>query len=92
MNHPPYAFTRFADQYTFISTGKSNIPKVVEFTSLKFKNLFNLCFGDILPDGTIDDRVNSNNGDIARVLSTVIEIVIDFIEQDLSQNLLHGKY
>jgi hypothetical protein len=39
---------------------------------LDFTNLYNLGFGDLLPDGKIDDKVTSNNGDIIKVLSTVI--------------------
>lgn len=81
MNYPPYPFTRFADRYIFVSTGKADIPKIVEFSSLTIVNLYNLCFGDLLPDGVIDDMVNSNNGDLIRVLSTVIEIIVDFIDK-----------
>lgn len=40
--------------------------------------MVNLGFGDLKPDGSIDDKVNSNNGDIVRVLATVIEILLDF--------------
>ncbi len=35
-------------------------------------------FGDVLPDGSIDDKANSNNGDIVKVLGTIIQIMIDF--------------
>jgi len=31
-----------------------------------------------LADGTIDDKANTNNGDIIKVLSTVIHIIKDF--------------
>lgn len=31
-----------------------------------------------MPDGSIDDKANSNNGDIVRVLATVVEILKDF--------------
>lgn len=31
-----------------------------------------------MPDGKIDDKVNSNNGDIIRVLATTVEILSDF--------------
>lgn len=35
-------------------------------------------FGDVLPDGLIDDKANSNNGDIVKVLGTIVQIMIDF--------------
>ena len=35
-------------------------------------------FGDLLPNGSIDDKANSNNGDIVRVLATMVQILIDF--------------
>lgn len=41
-------------------------------------NIFNLGFGDLMPDGSIDDKANSNNGDIVRVLATVVEILFDY--------------
>jgi hypothetical protein len=34
-------------------------------------------FGDRLPDGSIDDTANSNNGDIVKVLATVIAVLKD---------------
>jgi hypothetical protein len=37
-----------------------------------------LCSRAILSDGTIDDTSNSNNGDIVKVLATVISILKDF--------------
>jgi hypothetical protein len=66
------------DRYSFISIGKRNITKVVDFSPTSMKNLFNLGFGDLLPDGSIDDTANSNNGDIVKVLTTVVEIIRDF--------------
>lgn len=38
----------------------------------------NLGFGDLRPDGSIDDKINSNNGDIVQVMATIIEILKDF--------------
>jgi hypothetical protein len=71
-------------RYAFISTGKKRIQKVVEFSDVGIKNTFNLGFGDLLPDGTIDDLANSNNGDIVKILASVISIVKDFVNLDMS--------
>jgi hypothetical protein len=79
INSPYYPFTRpYASRYTFTSIGRKKIPKAVEFTYTNFRNIVNMGFGDLLEDGTIDDKANSNNGDIVRVLATTIQIFIDF--------------
>jgi hypothetical protein len=44
-------------------------------------------FGDLLPDGTVDDKANSNNGDIAKVMVTVIEILKHFTSQHPSMEI-----
>jgi len=58
-----------------MSVGKTGIKKVVDFVPLKTKNFMNMGFGDLLPDGSVDDTVSSNNGDIIKVLTTVVDIL-----------------
>ena len=67
-----------ASRYTFTSIGKKRIAKEVVFTHTGIRNIVNMGFGDLLPDGSIDDKANSNNGDIVRVLATIVQILIDF--------------
>jgi len=55
--------------------------KLVDFSPTRTKNLYNLGFGDLLPDGSLNHTVNSNNGDIIKVLATVVQIVRDFTQQ-----------
>lgn len=82
MKHSAYSYTQIEQtKYTFISSGKKVIPKVVLFTPTAHKDLLNLAFGDLMVDGTIDNRKESNNGDMGIVLATVIQIVIAFIMQ-----------
>jgi len=79
MSHPGYNYKTISkSRYTFISTGRKKIEKTVEFSDFGIKNTYNLAFGDLKTDGSIDDMANSNNGDIIRVLSTVISIIKDF--------------
>jgi hypothetical protein len=79
MNHTAYKYDiPVVNRYVFTSMGKKRIEKVVEFSGIGLKDTFNLGFGDLLPDGTIDDLANSNNGDIVKVLVTVIGIIRDF--------------
>jgi hypothetical protein len=67
-----------AYRYTFISTGKRNIDKVIEFIPTAKNNVYNLAFGDLLPNGGIDDMANSNNGDIIKIFATIINVLQKF--------------
>jgi hypothetical protein len=79
MSTTPYIYKRpYAERYIFTSMGKKRIVKVVDFVPIGIKNIMNMGFGDLLPDGSIDDTVNSNNGDITKVFATVIQILKDF--------------
>jgi hypothetical protein len=79
MSATPYVYKRpYAERYIFTSIGKKRIDKVVDFVPLGIKNIMNMGFGDLLPDGSMDDTANSNNGDITKVLATVIQILKGF--------------
>ncbi len=83
MNKASYLYRReLSTRYRFLSIGRKPIEKIVEFTPLALKNIYNLGFGDLLPNGEIDDKTNSNNSDIIKVLSTVINIIKDFTEEN----------
>ena len=78
----PYSYKQVrSKRYVFISIGNRRVEKVVEFIPLGIGNIMNLGFGDLLPDGFIDDKANSNNGDIAKVLATVVAIVRHFTKK-----------
>ena len=82
MTYVPYSYKHVAlRRYIFTSVGRNEIKKVVEFVPLKAKNVMNLGFGDLLPDGSFDDKANSNNGDILKVLATVVYILKHFTTQ-----------
>src|SRR5260370_38780359 len=83
MHLPPYLYNSDSTTvYTFTSVGRSRIEKMVEFANGGIENVYNLAFGDLQPNGTIDDASNSNNGDIVKVLVTVISILKDFTEKN----------
>jgi hypothetical protein len=63
--------------YRFTSKGKRIIVKIVGFTSTNDENI--LWFGDLLPDDTVDDMAISDNGDMVKVLATVIQITREFM-------------
>ena len=82
MNQPSYLFTRVSsERYFFISSGKQEIEKAVEFTAMDIPDHYNIGFGDQLPDGTLDDTIGSNNGDIVKVLATVIKVLTSFLSE-----------
>jgi len=58
--------------------GKKGIKKIVEFTPTGNRHIVNLGFGNLLPDGGWDDRAISDNGDMLKILATVIKIVTAF--------------
>src|SRR5579863_5888095 len=82
MKRTTYSYEQQGSQrYIFSSVGKKTIVKFVDFSPTRTPNLYNIGFGDLLPDGSIDDTVNSNNGDMAKVLATVVQIIRDFTIQ-----------
>src|SRR5688572_14342054 len=67
--------------YYFCSDGPNgNIKKIVLFTLVKLpsNSYFNLSFGDLNEDGTINDLITSNNKDAEKVLATVARAVSIF--------------
>ena len=84
MSQPPYPYnSRYATRYTFVSRGpKGAILKAVQFTPTSVKNILNLSFGDLQPDGRIDDTIITNNNDIVRVIATVIDVVNEFSSEN----------
>lgn len=85
MNKPTYnvEFISSKDQYIFESIGaKGSILKVVMFTEIQ-SNIYNLGFGDYdIKTNIINDTSISDNGDIIKVLSTVINIADDFLTKN----------
>lgn len=83
-NYDQYPYERSATDkftYEFISKGaKGEIKMGVRFQPTLPKNIFNLAFGNMKEDGTIDDQASNNNGDRNKVLNTVATIVFEFTE------------
>jgi hypothetical protein len=67
-----------AYRYVFTSLGKKQIRKIVTFEPTSLENVYNIGFGDLLENGSFDDKAISNNGDISKVLATVIHIIRKF--------------
>ncbi|WP_120516627.1 DUF6934 family protein [Chitinophaga barathri] len=82
MNTPPYKVeVKNSTMYTFASNGPKGIfVKEVVITPLIKSGYYNFGFGDACPDGSIDDEVETNNGDLIKVFATIISIIEDFLE------------
>ncbi len=69
--------------FEFASIGpKGKIIKVVQFSEINYKNIYNLGFGDMnLETGKIDDTIITNNGDSQKVLATVASTIYLFTDK-----------
>lgn len=74
------------DQFTtfdFLSEGPNGkIEKIIQFSLVYQNNLFNLAFGDRnYLTGEIDDKIVTDNGDIEKILATVVAAVYAFCDK-----------
>ena len=69
--------------FQFNSVGKKGLlSKLIIFTETNLKGFYNLAFGDLnVETGKINDNVVSNNGDMEKVLATVVAAVYAFTDQ-----------
>ena len=66
-------------EFTFISEGpKGTIEKVVQYMETSDPSIFNLAFGDLLADGSINDKIKNDNKDRNKILATVAATVYEF--------------
>jgi hypothetical protein len=85
MNEPAYPikFSKKKKIYRFKSVGRNGIiSKVVKFTEIQ-DNIFNLGFGDFNEKlQSTDDKKVSDNGDMVKVLATVVSITELFLNEN----------
>jgi hypothetical protein len=68
--------------FEFISKGpKGDIKKLIQFSETTAKNIFNLSFGNLNSDGTIDDVTTNDNKDRDKILATVASTVYNFTDR-----------
>lgn len=66
-------------EFTFVSNGpKGEIKIVVQFNATENPTICNLAFGNLLPDGRVDDTIKNDNKDRNKVLATVAAAVYEF--------------
>ena len=73
-------------KYLFVSSGKKDVIKAVEYQYVQPHNgdhLYNLAFGDFdLETASLDDQINTNNGDHYAVFNTVLSTIPSFFENN----------
>lgn len=70
-------------KYKFFSNGpKGNISKIIEFQETSIPNFFNLTFGNLNKDGSIDDLTVNDNKDRNKILATVASILYEFTKDN----------
>ena len=87
-NVAPYPIEEEEDsgkqKFFFESTGQKSIIKTIEYSYIQnfgLGGLYNLGFGDYDPaTGAVSDDINSNNGDLWSVASTVLSTIPLFFE------------
>lgn len=84
MNRPFYKFHSDAEALYFYFDSVSNrrtIKKIVGYTPMTtLLNGYNLGFGDLYDDGTVDDISVSNNDDMEKVIATVVRTMFHFFD------------
>jgi hypothetical protein len=85
MNQPTYDIEYLFDKdsYVFESIGPNgSIYKVVIFSEIE-NGKYNLGFGDYDPvTNDIDDKIVSDNGDMVKVIATVVGIALKFLSEN----------
>lgn len=85
MHLPKYPLSSDDELYVFEfkSIGdKGTIHKIIRFSPTHLKGFYNLGFGDVNEKtGKISDSVVSDNGDIEKVLATVVSAVYAFTDK-----------
>jgi hypothetical protein len=66
-------------EFQFTSDGpKGKIIKVIQFTQTQNENIYNLAFGNLRKDGSVDDETTNDNKDRNKILATVAASVYEF--------------
>ncbi len=58
--------------------GLSKIKKIVQYVQTQNEDIFNLAFGNLDNDGSIDDETTNDNKDRNKILATVAATIYEF--------------
>jgi hypothetical protein len=89
MDKPFYEFTILEDafRFEFSSSGRKNIEKAIIIQNTDVPNFYSLMLTDIQSDGSIDVLSESNNGDMEKIMATVIQSILVFLAYHSNANI-----
>lgn len=80
--YEPLLISKDALRFKFNSTGpKGEISIVVQFIETNEPGIYNLAFGKLLLDGSLDDHIKNGNRDGNKILATVAATIYEFTAQ-----------
>ncbi|MFN3848957.1 MAG: DUF6934 family protein [Spirosomataceae bacterium] len=85
MNKPTYQLEQTPDGFWYEFDSENNgriIRKAVAYYPTDSSEIYQLVFGDLNEDGSINFFSVSNNNDMAKILSTVISTLSQFFERN----------
>ncbi len=84
MNQPFYPFTILDEshRFDFVSVGRERILKTIVFYQTDNPKFFTLTLANVLPDGELDISTKSNNGDMEKILATVLQTITIFLSNN----------
>ncbi|MCU0327130.1 MAG: hypothetical protein MUF45_18165 [Spirosomaceae bacterium] len=85
MNKPTYQLEETTDGFWYEFNSENNgkiIRKAVAYYPTDSPEIYQLVFGDLNKDGSIDFFSVSNNNDMVKILSTVIDTLYQFFERN----------
>lgn len=69
--------------FYFTSIGrKGAIRKIIKFQPLSKPQYYNISFGNLIDDNTVDDKNITDNGDSQKVLATIAHSVLFFTNEN----------
>lgn len=73
-------------KYEFFSISETKrVKKIVLFTKVSNENVYNLALLDeLLENGEFSDSSETNNNDLKTILSTIVHIIVDFLNKNPS--------
>ena len=85
MDGPHYNFTASDDAtvFWFESIGEGNVvEKQIKISPTSFPNFYTLALVDVMADGSLSDTNRPRQGDVEKVLATVLQTVLVFTEKN----------
>lgn len=84
MDSPFYEFEILEEaiSYRFESVGPNGkISKNILYSSTSIPDFYNLALGDVRIDGSLDIFSKTNNGDLEKIMATVIQTMLIFLNR-----------